>query len=350
MNQLTDLAKADPLHNCHYAYFTVRAAAAELQCATSASSPHAGGGDDDDTTCNVTVRWSMRRVPHVAARLQRQIGTDADYFAEDAAGDSAGAAAQPARAASAAAPPSLPFVTEDDDTWRYAVSLKAKGDSTVQYKGFHGGDGYSLCCDALTEATCVWMTAQQGDNDLDCDEEVGEGAALRQSRVLRSCPLPHPAPRQSSPAYTDGFGSLPGARVELTDLDEEEMQEDADGGEKEDGLSGGVFHGVITKPLHRLVEGPWEVVLQFWRRRQQQKRPGHTRAGKAGGIPTDEAVEAEVLGRLIVPFTLNLAELREEGRIAHVPSMALAVEGEIAEEAKNATDASAADADAAADL
>ncbi|KAG5479475.1 hypothetical protein LSCM1_04739 [Leishmania martiniquensis] len=297
------VAKARPSQNCDLFYFTVEDAAAELKCASpSPATAVAAAAVAGETSCNVTVRWSMRRAPDAAARLQRQVGADKDYLMRGASTTSTTSTPAPAPSSN---PSAAYLVTEDADVWRYAVSLKAKGDSTINYKGFHSGDGYSLCCDALEEADCVWMTPQRGDNDLACDEDIGDGPVPQHSRMLRSCPLPFPAPSGVGAA----FGASSGARVALTDLEDEERS--------------GLFHGVVTKPLHRIVEGPWEVMVQMWRRRQRIPRDG---AGPSSSILTDAAIEAEVLGRLVIPFTLNMAELQKNGRITQAPSMALTVE------------------------
>ncbi|TPP54636.1 hypothetical protein CGC20_22145 [Leishmania donovani] len=296
----TNVAKAHPTQNCDYFYFSVEDAKAELKCASPSAATTAVS---DEMSCNVTVRMSMRRASDVVPRLQRQVGTDKDYFTHEASTDST--TASPTRVGNTRAS-AVPFLTEDEDVWRYAVSLKAKGDSSIHYKGFNGGNGYSLCCAALEEADCAWMTPQKGDKDLDCDEDVDVRFAPQRGRVLRGCPLPFPAPRSAG----DGvFGASAGARVLLTDLDE--------------GEGSGVFHAVITKPLHRFVEGPWEVMVQMWRRRQHMPRVGRE---DSLSVPADHSIEAEVLGRIMVPFTLNLTELQKQGRITQMPSMALTVE------------------------
>ncbi|AIN98236.1 hypothetical protein LPMP_211580 [Leishmania panamensis] len=301
----SNVAKAQLSQNCDYFYFTVEDAKAELKCASSSA---AATVVSDDISCSVTVRWSMRRASDVTARLQRQVGTDKDYFVHDAS--TASTATLPTRTRNTHQSARV-FLTEDDDVWRYTVSLKAKGDSSIHYKGFSKGNGYSLCCNALEEADCAWMTLEKGDNDLDCDEAIGSAFASQSTRTLRSCPLPLPALRCAAGDVDvdDDCGAWAGAGVVLTDLDEDE--------------DSGVFHGVLTKPLHRIVEGPWEVVVQLWRRRQWIPSNG---AKASYTIPTDESVEAEVLGRIVVPFTLNVADLQGQGRITHVPSMALTVE------------------------
>ncbi|CBZ26903.1 conserved hypothetical protein [Leishmania mexicana MHOM/GT/2001/U1103] len=296
------VAKAHPTQNCDYFYFSVEDAKAELMCASPLASTTAVS---DEMSCNVTVRVSMRRASDVASRLQRQVGTDKDYFTHETS--TVSATASPTGGDNTR-PSAAPFLTEDEDVWRYAVSLKAKGDSSIHYKGFNGGNGYSLCCAALEEADCAWMTPQKGDKDLDCDEDVDVGFASQRSRVLRGCPLPFPAPHSAGGGGI--FGASADARVLLTDLDE--------------GENSGVFHAVITKPLHRITEGPWEVMVQMWRRRQQMPSGDEE---DFFSVPADHSVEAEVLGRIMVPFTLNLTELQQQGRITHVPGMARTVEG-----------------------
>ncbi|KAG5480241.1 hypothetical protein CUR178_06297 [Leishmania enriettii] len=296
------VAKAHPSHNCDFFYFAVEDAAAELKC--TSSSPADAAAVSSETFCNVTVRWSMRRASDAAARLRRQVGADKDYFTREASTTSTTTPPTRVRTSNTSA---APFVTEDADVWRYAVSLKAKMDSAINYKGFNNGDGYSLCCDALEEADCAWTTPQKGDNDRDCDEDIDDGFASQRSRMLRSCPLPFPVPSSTGDVGGD-FGTSLGARVALTDLDEDE--------------SSGFFHGVITKPLHRIVEGPWEVIVQMWRRRQQTPPDG---TDPFLSIPTDQTIETEVLGRIVVPFTLSLAQLQRQGRITQEPSMVLRV-------------------------
>ncbi|KAG5506157.1 hypothetical protein GH5_05840 [Leishmania sp. Ghana 2012 LV757] len=316
----SNVAKAHPSNNCDFFYFAVEDATAELKCASS--SPAAAAAVSDETSCNVTVRWSMRRASDAAARLQRQVGADKDYFTREA---STTLITTPPTRVRTLNPSAAPFVTEDADVWRYAVSLKAKGDSAINYKGFSNGDGYSLCCDALEEADCAWTTPQKGDNDRDCDEDVDDGFASQRSRMLRSCPLPFPAPCSAGDVGGD-FGTSLGARVALTDLDEDE--------------SSGFFHGVITKPLHRIVEGPWEVIVQMWRRRQRTPPDG---TDPSLSIPTDQTIETEVLGRIVVPFTLSLAQLQKQGRITQEPSMVLRVK-DVAEVVQMAGDKAAGEA------
>lgn len=345
VDSFATVAKTDVSQNCNFHYFTVTDASAELSCITTMSddalssisagaAPVKGGRNKDQkkhdmldegaTSCNVTVRWSMRRADNVVQLLRRQVGTDADYFARNASETStlSAAAAPPGEKERQQRMPAKSFLTEDDDVWRYALSLRAKGDSTVQYKGFLNGDGYSLCCDGITESECAWMAAEQGDNDMAADEEVNPSFALQQRRMLRGCPLPFPSamPSEEKSDY-DAFGTAPGARVLLTDLDEKDAEE---------GSEEGVFHGKVLKPLHRLVEGPWDVTVQMWRRRQRLPRASSTGAA-ASAVPADDSPEAEVLGRVVVPFRLNLAELQKEGRVQHVESMALTVE-EVAED------------------
>ncbi|KAK7194926.1 hypothetical protein NESM_000414900 [Novymonas esmeraldas] len=318
MDTFPSVAKATPAQNCDYFYFHVLGARAKVQCAAphSASSP-------DDVTCNVTVRWSMRRAPDVVARLRRQVGTDKDYFTVEQQ-------QQQQQTRTTQRSSATGFITEDEDVWRYSLALRAKGDSTIHYKGFNNGDGYSLCCDALVEADCAWVAPQHGDNDLDCDEETVVGRRTldgspsplpvqqqqqQHSRLLRRCPLPFPDPSADLGGDRGGGGGEDGARVALTDLDDDEDDEDDE--DKDGGV--GVFHGVVVKPLHRLVDGPWEAVVELWRRRQ--------RVSVAGADPRDRSVEAEVLGRLVVPFTLDLASVRQHGRLPPVPSTALSVGG-----------------------
>ncbi|CAG9573543.1 conserved hypothetical protein [Leishmania major strain Friedlin] len=295
-----NVAKAHPAQNCDYFYFSVEDAKAELKCASPSAVTTAVS---DEMSCNVTVRVSMRRASDAVSHLQRQVGTDEDYFTHEAS--TVSTTTSPTRSGNTC-PSAAPFVTEDEDVWRYAVSLKAKGDSSIHYKGFNGGNGYSLCCAALEEADCAWITPQKGDKDLDCDEDVDVGFASQRSRVLRGCPLPFPAPCSAGGGV---FDAPAGARVLLTDLDE--------------GESSGVFHAVITKPLHRIVEGPWEVMVQMWRRRQQMPRGGRE---DSFSVPADHSIEAEVLGRIMVPFTLNLTELQKQALITQIPSMALTAE------------------------
>jgi hypothetical protein len=335
MDSFVAVAKADTSHNCAFHYFTVTSASAELSCATAAgsdtsaasASPTNARGEAarsvdsfnaDTTSCSVTVQWSMRRAGNVARLLQRQVGTDADYLTHNATSQ------RTRRPPAKQKPPVLPFLTEEEDVWRFNVALRAKGDSTVQYKGFNSGDGYSMCCDCIDEADCVWLSAEQGDNDLVADEVVDPDVSLPHRRILRGCPLPFPFVANlidetegdgddAGAAAGTAFGS---ARVTLTDLDDEE----AEGG-------GGVFHGRITKPLHRLVEGPWEATVQLWRRRVQLPVELSSATDADADAASDNSnIEAEVLGRIVVPFTLDLAELAKEGRVRQVASMALMVE------------------------
>ncbi|KPI84102.1 hypothetical protein ABL78_6839 [Leptomonas seymouri] len=326
MDSFATVAKEDASQNCNFHYFTVTAASAELSCVTtadgipSASLDARDGFKNDEAgasaSCNVTVRWTMQRAGNVVEMLQRQVGTDEDYFMRQTAESTASSAtsshprtspSQPDGAAAVA-----PFFTEDSDIWRYAISLRAKGDSTVQYKGFNNGGGYSMCCDCIAEGECAWLAAEQGDNDLAVDEEVNPSFSLHQHRMLWGCPLPFPEGPSTKGDEDGGFGAFPGARVTLTDLDE-----DLEAGKEKD-----CFRGQITKPLHRLVEGPWEVTVQMWRRRQLQSSSSTTPAS----VPMDSNIEAEVLGRVVVPFTLDFTQLEKEGRVTHVKSMALTVE------------------------
>ncbi|GET88396.1 hypothetical protein, conserved [Leishmania tarentolae] len=293
----SSVAKAHPSQNCDFFYFTVEDAKAELKCASPSA---ATALQPESVSCNVTVRVAMRRASDVVVRLQQQIGTDKDYFTQEETTSTT--RASPTHS-DGRRPSAAPFLSDGEDVWRYAVSLRAKGDSSIHYKGFDGGNGYSLCCDALEEADCMWMAPQKGDTDLDCDEDVGVGLPLQQSRILRGCPLPFPA------ADSDAFGESRGARVLLTDLDE--------------GDSSDIFHAAITKPLHRIVEGPWDMMVQMWRRRQQVPAKG---SEDSFSVPVNHSSEADVLGRIMVPFVLNLTELQKQGRITHVPDMALTVE------------------------
>lgn len=344
MNAFVDVAKAAAAQNCDFHYFTVTSASAAVRCAAEVGG--GGGGSaaaagSDATSCNVTLRWSMRRAADVVHRLQRQVGTDADYFTQNTNTNAAAGATTQKKSprATASSPPAAPgggaFLTEDDDVWRYTLALRAKGDSTVHYKGYHDGDGYSMCCACLVEGDCVWMAAEQGDNDLAVDEEVATTFSLAQSRLLRGCPLPFAtaaaaADADGSQDEDDGaFGAgAAGAhlRVVLTDLD------DVEGVEGDGENTGDVFHGEVTKPLHRIVEGPWEATVQMWRRRQL----GGTSLD-ASASASDEGrgsvVEPELLGRVVVPFEVNLAKLRAEGRVTDVVSMALTVDdGGVAED------------------
>ncbi|KAG5505788.1 hypothetical protein JKF63_05124 [Porcisia hertigi] len=299
MDSFQSVAKLPLSQNCDYVYFTVKDARAELSCVSPAAA-----AVSSETTCNVTVRWSMQRASDVETLLKRQVGTDSDYFAQEA---NEGSAPTPPNSIHDKRSSPMSFLTEDEDVWRYAVSLKSKGHSTINYKGFNNGDGYSLCCDALEEAICVWAALHKGDNDMATDEHVDKRFLLQPRRTLWSCPLPFPTPHSAADGGSAGGDA--GSRVELTDLDEE------------DNIN--VFHGVITKPLHRMVEGPWEVIIQMWRRRQRISPVG---TGSSSPPSAGHSIESEQLGRIVIPFTVNVDALRRQGRIAHVPNVARSVE------------------------
>ncbi|KEG13224.1 hypothetical protein DQ04_01141100 [Trypanosoma grayi] len=131
----------------------------------------------------------------------------------------------------------------ENDTYRFSLQLRAFRDSVVHYKGFDQ-NGYSMCCNFIQGAECSWEGRQQGE-DARLKEGAGggvSGISTRKEPRIVSCPLYHGVAR------------------------------------------GSTFHGVVTKPLHRLAITEWEARLEFWRGVQQDR---------------------ELLGRLLLPFRLT---------------------------------------------
>lgn len=130
----------------------------------------------------------------------------------------------------------------------YTVELHALNHSRITYKGFDGV-GYDLCCDFLNRsaAQCTWGATP---DDAHPQGNRVDGAAAEEA------PL-NPPKRQvlSYCAVTD----------EMTP-------------------AGSVVSGSLRKPLHRLIEGDWE--LKFTLRR------GH-----------------ETVGRLTVPFKVRAEDI-----------------------------------------
>ncbi|KAH9597695.1 hypothetical protein LSM04_007688 [Trypanosoma melophagium] len=142
----------------------------------------------------------------------------------------------------------------ENDIYRFALHLRAFNDSVVHYKGFDQ-NGYSMCCDLLQEAECVWKKngnfsqskgQENSSENTSTSEKIEakiETATIQRELVVVSCPL-----------YNNKISQ------------------------------GGIFHGSLIKPLHRLAVTGWEARLEFWR-----------------GVKN----EKEILGRLLLPFRLT---------------------------------------------
>lgn len=128
----------------------------------------------------------------------------------------------------------------DGDDAQYQVVLRAVNASKVHYKG-HDGTGYSVCCSLLhaPNASCSWLRSSED-----------EFTTLR----IDHCLLNRPPSTSVGSSVNDQPRNL--------------------------NLSGNV-----TKPLHRLLEGPWEGTIIFLRHKK-------------------------VVGRLVIPFSVPVNALR----------------------------------------
>lgn len=267
MSAFSDVAKTPKELNCDFGYFSVLDASVGLLCEEGEEEAR-GDGDGAGPTCNASLRVRFRRHADAAQRFVAHTGTSEDLFAVADCNASSAVKAQ-----AATEPESDAWVYRKSDPWRFSVKLRSTTHaSTVHYKG---DNGYSMCCDALEGASCAWENATAVDRQ---DTEGGEAETealppLRQ--VIERCPLPLAGQREGE--------------VMLQPLTAED-----DDGE--------VFTAVITKPLHRLYEGKWEMHMDMWR-----QRAVFTSGDGAQGA------EGEQLGRIILPFELNLQQLRAGG-------------------------------------
>ncbi|RNF08491.1 hypothetical protein TraAM80_02717 [Trypanosoma rangeli] len=134
------------------------------------------------------------------------------------------------------------------EAYRFSLRLRAFNDSVVEYKGFDQ-NGYSMCCNFIQSAECSW------------DEE------------RKSSGTPH---YSASPQEDNGGNAPDASRRREAMVVSCPIHSQV--------VPGGVFHGVITKPLHRLVVTEWEARLEFWRGQRQER---------------------VMLGRVLLPFRLT---------------------------------------------
>ncbi|EKF31007.1 hypothetical protein MOQ_005162 [Trypanosoma cruzi marinkellei] len=216
-------ANMDAGENCRLGPFRVINAKAMTQCVREYD-------DEDDTaratspTCSVTLRVTFQ--------------TEGDKKRHHAGGSTVAGSEE----------------TFGSEAYRFSLRLRAFNDSVVEYKGFDQ-NGYSMCCQFIEGSECSWemkekekeeeganSTQQESATSQEGDDGRMSHAPQRREAMVVSCPIRNPV--------------VPGI----------------------------VFHGAITKPLHRLVITEWEARLELWRGRAHEK---------------------VFLGRVLVPFRLT---------------------------------------------
>lgn len=268
---MSQLSKEQKRSNCDFTYFIVSKAGVVIDCEAPAPSSPA-------LVCNVTARVTFSVPWDLQRRLAVQMGTVVDYVN--------------VRRVPATQPPRYACKKQDtngldgdpllaeDDAWRYSLNLRAKGNSTVSYKGFDG-EGYSVCCEGMQESHCAWETATRAD---------GTTTSIM---VLGDCPLP----------------TIP----QRTEEAESTVSREA--------------HFVVHRPLHRFVEGPWVLQLQLWRRRPAYLPVGTTAPVEdSNSEPTED--HRETLGRVNIPFHITASDLWASGHVRVVPHHTTATDRE----------------------
>lgn len=294
MQTFGHVAKAAKETNCDFGFFTVQDAMTEVICSAKERA------DEDGLQCTVTARLTMQKSTDAESLFAERAGSAEDYFTRPSGNEKVRRAA-PSKVKRGGGGGGLGMRTEKHDPWRYTVQLRAKNDSTVEYKGFDG-DGFSMCCHMISEGECPWMQAQLGDNDIEADE-----AAVKHTRLLRSCPLPleEPGGRRNGGKSRGNAATAPTASTPRSATTQD------------------LFHGVVTKPLHRWVSGPWEVRVEMWRKRaayevstesSREESPPSSSAKEEGNA--EEPADREVLGRVVIALDLDAEALWAGGHVA----------------------------------
>lgn len=266
-----EVSKTPAEQNCDFHFFSAQTAYVSLLCESAPGATGSGGGGDNGEgsigSCDVVVEAELKVPADVAQRLAKRMGTYEGGDGASAASAVGKRTPPPPRMHSAGA-----VAFDQDDLWRFDLQLTATQEgTTVRYKGF-GGEGYSLCCDGLTTGAtnCPWMKQVAGDNDL-AEEDADGVEEEAQQRQLLTCPLPLPPSEQS-------------------------LRRGEGGGAGEDAA----IHMSVTKPLPKIVAGPWEARIQYSRKRLEGER--------------------EDLGRIIVAFELRPEVLWAGGHVSLVPA------------------------------
>ncbi|KAG8341842.1 hypothetical protein TRVL_07333 [Trypanosoma vivax] len=157
------------------------------------------------------------------------------------------------------------LVTTSDE-YRYSFHLRALNNSMVHYRGFNK-NGFSLCCNFLQGTRCSWEATHNASVRNESRQRHGGAPSKNESEVAdvnaTATPPGEPAVL-SCPMYTKS------SRHEYV-------------------------NGTVTKPLHQLVSGSWEVRVEFWH---------YANAERTG------------LGRVLLPFHLHKHEILSSSRSA----------------------------------